>query len=153
MLTALLSYWIMIGSQALTRHVLFTCVLFHLLSIAAFRFFFLACIRSQESFWRSGTDEEVKGRPIEQFYKTWSAKRKPRFSPQNHKISVFDFFFLSDWKRLLIQMSIKRWPFCGIPHKVTKFPLATLWNRLELMINTVEKDGVDLDPVRTRLDI
>lgn len=28
-----------------------------------------------------------------------------------------------------------------------------LWNRLELMINTVENGGVDLDPVRTWLDI
>lgn len=34
----LLSYWIMIGSQRLTRHVLLTCVLFHLVSIVAFSF-------------------------------------------------------------------------------------------------------------------
>lgn len=36
MLTLLLSYWIMIGSWTLTRHVLLTCVLFHLVSIVAF---------------------------------------------------------------------------------------------------------------------
>lgn len=52
MLTAQLSYWIMIGSQALTRHVLFTCVLLHLLSIAAFRvvFFFLRVSGARRAF-------------------------------------------------------------------------------------------------------
>lgn len=97
MLTALLSYWIMIGSQALTRHVLFTCVLFHLLSIAAFRVFFWRVSGARRAF--EGVEQMKKLK--EGLSSSFTKPDQPNASQDSHRKTIrfqflIFFFYLTE---------------------------------------------------------
>lgn len=77
----------MIGSQRLTRHVLLTCVLFHLVSIVAFSF---GASGAGGAFEDGGADEKVKGSPIERVPHIGQAEpSSAKSSPQ--KLQAFSF--------------------------------------------------------------